>query len=217
MNASFIITIQDEGWYIVEIYCLRLPDEEDVRQKITKMMRDVTNPNKAPPRAAPTMIPGEGSTRGNELLCIHSVLIILCLFQIKMIKVNLLGLWGFYRPWDSSDPRASAHQKYTSRNYYILDRNLRVVFRYYLWNKRNRREDSTLPQWRWTTRHLCAGWNRWTFVTFWAICVCEKSKYSDVNCSTYRFANFCQITIFTFKFLLSLKKKEVWLQIDFLK
>ena len=53
------------------------------------------NPNKAPPRAAPTMIPGKGSTMGNELLCLHSVLIILCLFQIKKVKVNLLGLLGF--------------------------------------------------------------------------------------------------------------------------
>lgn len=58
---------------IFEIYCLLLPGEEDLRQKTTKMMRDVMYPNKGPPSAAPTMIPGIESTRSIELLCLHSV------------------------------------------------------------------------------------------------------------------------------------------------
>lgn len=54
-------------WEIVKINCLLLSDEVDLRPKITKMMRDVKYPNKHPPMAAPTMIPGEGFTRSNAL------------------------------------------------------------------------------------------------------------------------------------------------------
>ena len=41
-------------------------------------------PNKAPPSAAPTIIPGEEPTKNKK----HSGLTIFCLFQIKMIKVK---------------------------------------------------------------------------------------------------------------------------------
>lgn len=44
-----------------------------MRQKITKMMKDVMYPNKAPPIADPTMIPGDESTKSNKLLCLHYV------------------------------------------------------------------------------------------------------------------------------------------------
>ena len=48
-----------------------------------------------------------------------------------MMKVNQLGLLGLNRPEDISDSSAPAYKTYKSRNYYILDRNLRVVFIYH--------------------------------------------------------------------------------------
>ena len=58
----------------VKIYSLLIPpDEENLRQKITKMMRDVMYLNKAPPIADPTLINGDEYTKSNKLLCLHYV------------------------------------------------------------------------------------------------------------------------------------------------
>ena len=81
-----------------------LPDEEDVRQKITKMMRDVMNPNKAPPRAAPAMIPGEESTMGYELLYLNLLLLRLC-YTLKIMTKE------FNTPVDLFDSSAPVHKK----------------------------------------------------------------------------------------------------------
>ena len=58
---------------------------------MTKMMRDVMNPNKAPPRAAPAMIPGEESTMGNELLYLNLLLLRLC-YTLKIMTKYLTHL-----------------------------------------------------------------------------------------------------------------------------
>ena len=43
-------------------------------------------PNKAPPKDAPMMIPGEESTRGNGLLYLNLLLLRLCLLHFEKMK-----------------------------------------------------------------------------------------------------------------------------------